>query len=101
MQEAYSCIVVIGYSFPSYDSYAFEALGRLFVNYQLGGDTTSWKHRRVPIQLVTLADSEEHALKRIPFLKPAKTRVWHRGFSADSLNWIDWGDRSDDPSAWE
>ena len=101
MQEAYSCIVVIGYSFPSYDSYAFEALGRLFVNYQLGGDTTSWKHRRVPIQLVTLADSEEHALTRIPFLKPAKTRVWHRGFSADSLNWIDWGDRSDDPSAWE
>ena len=63
MQDVYSCIVVIGYSFPSYDSYAFEALGRLIVEYQLGGDTTSWKHRRVPIQLVT-ADSEEQALKK-------------------------------------
>lgn len=97
-QDWYSSIIVIGYSFPSYDSYAYEALGRLFVDYQWGGDTTSWKQRRVPIQLITLADSEEHALKGIPFLKPAKTRVWHQGFSADSLDWIDWGEGSEDPS---
>ena len=93
--DAFSSIVVIGYSMPSYDSCAYEALGRLFVNYQRGGDTTSWEQRRVPIQLVTRADSEEHALKSIPFLKPGKTRVWHQGFSADPLNWIDWGNVSD------
>ena len=52
---------------PSYDSYAYEALGRLFVDYQQGGDTTYWEHRRVPIQLITRADSEQHALKSIPF----------------------------------
>ena len=83
--------VVIGYSMPSYDSYAYEALGRLFVDYQQGGDTTYWEQRRVPIQLVTLDDSEEPALKSIPFLEPDKTRVWNQGFSTDSLNWIDWG----------
>ena len=80
---------------PSYDSYAYEALGRLFVDYQQRGDTTYWEQRRVPIQLVTLDDSEEHALKSIPFLEPDKTRVWNQGFSTDSLNWIDWGNVSD------
>ena len=66
-QDTFSSIVVIGYSMPSYDSYAYEALGRLFVDYQQGGDTTYWEHRRVPIQLITRADSEQHALKNIPF----------------------------------
>ena len=32
-QDAYSSIVMIGYSMPSYDSYAYETLGRLFVEY--------------------------------------------------------------------
>ncbi len=100
-QDAFSSIVVIGYSMPSYDSYAYEALGRLFVNYQQRGDTTYWEQRRVPIQLITLADSEHHALKNIPFLEPNKTRVWHQGLSTDSLNWIDWGDGSDNPVAGE
>ena len=99
--DAFSSIVVIGYSLPSYDSYAYEALGRLFVAYQRGGNTTNLEHRRVPIQLVTLADSEQHALESIPFLKPGKTRIWHQGFSADSLNWIDWGDGSDNQMAGE
>ena len=94
-QDAFSSIVVIGYSMPSYDSYAYEALGRLFVDYQQRGDTTYWEQLRVPIQLVTLDDSEEHALKSIPFLEPDKTRVWNQGFSTDSLNWIDWGNVSD------
>ena len=90
-QDAFSSIVVIGYSFPSYDSYAYEVLGRLLVDYQRGGDTTYWEQRRVPIQIVTRANSEQHALEAIPFLNPAKTRVWNQGFSSDSLNWIDWG----------
>ena len=99
--DVFSSIVVIGYSFPSYDSYAYETLGWLLINYQQGGDTTYWKNRRVPIQLVTLADSKEHALESIPFLEPGKTHVWHQGFSAASLNWIDWGDGSDDPVSGE
>ncbi len=96
-QDSYASIVVIGYSMPPYDSYAYETLGRLFVQYQQGGDTTSWEHRRLPIQLITRADSEQHALKRVPFLDSAKTRVWNHGFSTDSLDWIDWGAEPDDP----
>ena len=96
--QDYSSIVVIGYSMPPYDSYAYEALGRLFVEYQQGGDATYLGHHRVPIQLITLADSGQHALKCcFPFLDPAKTRVWNQGFSTDALNWIDWGDGADHP----
>ena len=93
--DAYSSIVMIGYSMPRYDSYAYEMLGRLFVAYQHGGDTTRWKHRRVPIQLVTWADSRQQALECSPFLDPDKTCVWRQGFSHDSLDWIDWGDGAD------
>ena len=100
-QDAFSSIIIIGYSLPSYDSYAYEALGRLLVDYQQGGDTTYWEHRRGPIQLVTLNDSEQHALESIPFLEPAKTRVWHQGFSTGSLDWIDWGDGPENPAGGE
>ena len=97
-QGIFSSIVMIGYSMPPYDSYAYETLGRLFVRYQQGGDTTGWKHRRVPIQLVTLADSRQQSLECFPFLDPAKARVWSQGFSADTLDWIDWGDGADNPA---
>ena len=63
----------------TYDSYAYETLGRIFVEYQKGGDTAFWKHRRVPIQLITLADSREQVLECFPFLDPSKTRVWSKG----------------------
>ena len=96
-QDEYSSIVMLGYSMPPHDSYAYETLGRLFVQYQQGGDTTSWKHRRVPIQLITLADSTQQALECFPFLDPSKTRIWSKGFSSDSLDWIDWGNGTDDP----
>ncbi len=89
-QDAFSSMVVIGYSMPPYDSYAYETLGRLFVEYQRGGDTTSWEHRRRPIHLITRADSRREALESYPFLDRAKTRVWTQGFSPDSLDWIDW-----------
>ncbi len=91
-QDAYSSIVMIGYSMPSYDNYAYETLGRLFVEYQRGGVKTGWDQRRVPIQLITLADSKQQAINCFPFLDPAKTRVWSEGFSSDCLDWIDWGD---------
>ena len=96
-QDAFSSIIMIGYSMPPYDSYAYETLGRLFVKYQQGGDKTYWEHRRLPIQLITLADSRQQALECLPFLDPAKTRVWSHGFSPDSLDWIDWGDGADNP----
>ena len=97
-KDFFSSIVMIGYSMPSYDSYAYETLGRLFVEYQQGGDTTGWEHRRVPIQLVTLANSSQQALECFPFLESAKTRVWSHGLSSDSLDWIDWGDGADYPA---
>ncbi len=90
--DIFSAIIIIGYSMPSYDNYAYEALGSLFVSYQQGGDTTKWGQRRVPIQVITKSASGESALKGIPFLDPSKTRVWHKGFSHESLQWIDWGD---------
>ena len=31
--DVFSSIIIIGYSLPSYDSYAYEALGRLLVDY--------------------------------------------------------------------
>ena len=90
--DAFSSIVIIGYSMPSHDSHAYETLGQLFVNYQKGGDKTYWEQRRVPIQFITKANSAHLAINHLPFLKRDKTRVWYRGFSTDSLNWIDWGD---------
>ena len=90
--DSFSSIVVIGYSMPPYDSYAYEALGQLFVDYQGGENRTYWGHRRVPIQLVTLAESKGDALKNMPFLYTDKTRVWSKGFSDDALDWLDWGD---------
>ncbi len=87
----FSSIIMIGYSMPSYDRYAYETLGHLFVEYQHGGDTAILGHQRMPLQLITLADSRQHALQDLPFLVPAKTRVWNEGFSPASLDWIEWG----------
>lgn len=96
--QDYSSIVVIGYSMPPYDSYAYEALGQLLVEYQQGGDKTYLGNRRVPIQLITLVDPGQHDLKCFPFLDPDKTRIWNQGFSTDALNWVNWGDGADHPA---
>ena len=90
--DVFSSIVIIGYSFPSQDSYAYEALGYLLSTYQRGGNATGWEQRRVPIQLITLAESSENVLKNVPFLDPDNTLIWRDGFSLDSLRWLDWGD---------
>ena len=90
--DAFSSIVIIGYSFPSHDSYAYEALGHLLVTYQRGGHSTGWEQRRVPVQLITLDKSPKSVLEAVPFLDTDKTRVWHEGLSLDSLQWLDWGD---------
>ena len=85
-------IVLIGYSMPSHDSYAYEALGNLLGNYQSAEDYTLLHQVRKPVPIVTLANSKECALKNMPFLDSQKTRVWCKGFSEDALEWIDWGD---------
>lgn len=90
--DAYSVVTVIGYSVPEYDGYAYEALGRLLIAYQTGGDHTYWEQRRAPLQIVTLASSEEELFASVPFLRPESTRVWTKGFNSDSLHWLDWGD---------
>ena len=89
--DAYSTIVLIGYSMPQYDNYAYEALGSLLIDYQNGGNETAWKHRRVPLQIITASPSADEALQGIPFLRPTRTRVWHTGLDAASLGWLDWG----------
>ena len=90
--DSFSSIVIIGYSIPPYDSHAYEALGQLLVDYQQRGDKTYWEQRRVPVQLVTLAETKIDSLKGMPYLDPIKTRVWNKGFADDSLDWLDWGD---------
>lgn len=89
--DAYSVIIVIGYSMPIYDGYAYEALGHLISTYQFGGENTWFEQRRVPVQLITLSPSVSDALENIPFLNPDKTRVWHKGFNSSCLEWLDWG----------
>jgi hypothetical protein len=72
----YSAITLIGYSMPEYDGYAYEALGRLIINYQKGEDTTFFGQRRAPMQIITLASSTDEALMNVPFINRDKTRVW-------------------------
>jgi hypothetical protein len=87
-----SAVVIVGYSMPAYDGYAYEALGRVLIDYQRGRSKTEFGHRRVPVQVITLADSETAVLTNIPFLKAERTRIWTRGFSPQALEWLDWGD---------
>ena len=65
--DAFSSIIVIGYSMPEHDSYAYEALGRLLIDYQQRPEMTYFGQRRVPVQLITKAKSERCALRGIPF----------------------------------
>jgi len=90
--DAYSAIIVIGYSMPPYDGYAYEALGHLIISYQAGGAKTHFGDRRVPVQIITLAPSNDDVLTNIPFLKRKRTRIWRKGFNFSSLDWVDWGD---------
>ena len=90
--DVFSSVFVIGYSMPPSDSYAYEAIGKMLVDYQAGGEKTYWGQRRVPIQIITLAESEVSFLSDLPFLNSSSTRVWCNGFSNDSLDWLDWGD---------
>ena len=93
LAESVSTVIVIGYSMPSHDRHAYEALGWLLCTYQRAAATTTrWGHRRDPIQVITQDDSSREALACYPFLRREETRVWHEGFSAGSLEWIDWGD---------
>ena len=84
-------IVLIGYSMPAHDTYAYEAISDLLGKYQLAESETRLHQVRRPVQVITLADSKECALRNMQFLNPQKTRVWCQGFSESSLEWMDWG----------
>ena len=88
----FSSINIIGYSMPKHDSHAYEALGHVCVEYQRNAKQNRWERTRTPIQVIALADSHAKALENMPFLDPRKTRVWNKGFSDESLEWLDWGD---------
>lgn len=90
--DSFSAIIMIGYSMPLYDSYAYEALGKLILDYQAGGDKNYWGQPRTSLQIVTLADSDRDVLKGIPFLNSHNTRIWHDGFTEDAIDWMNWGD---------
>ncbi len=85
-------IVIIGYSMPQYDSYAYETLGRICYLYQSAGRRTGYNNRCVPIQIITMAESTTAVLDAMPFLDPSQTLIWPHGFSERSLEWLDWGD---------
>jgi hypothetical protein len=87
----FSTVAIVGYSLPTYDGHAYEALGHAFIRYQSGMERTTLGHRRSQIQIVTCNDSGDGALVTAPFLRPELTRVWHRGFTQESLDWLDWG----------
>ena len=88
----FSSIVIIGYSMPQHDSHAYEGLGKLLIDYQNNKEIMISGQSRLPVQIVTLAESKGQALSSIPFLDPGEARIWYRGFSTDSLNWIKWGE---------
>jgi hypothetical protein len=90
--DSFSVIAIIGYSMPSYDNYAYEALGKIILDYQAGGDKNYWGQPRTPLQIVTLANSDREVLDGIPFLDAKRTSIWHDGFSDDAINWMDWSD---------
>ncbi len=85
-------IVIIGYSMPQYDSYAYETLGRICHLYQSAGRRTGYNNRCLPVQIITMAKSITTVLDAMPFLDPSQTLIWPQGFSEESLEWLDWGD---------
>lgn len=89
--DSFSVIVIIGYSMPPYDNYAYESLGKLILDYQSGGDKNYWSQPRTPLQIITMANSEKDVLEGIPFLDPNRTRIWIEGFSEDAIEWMNWG----------
>lgn len=91
IQHDFSAIIIVGYSMPPHDTHAYETLGHICVEYQSTA-MNRWERTRTPIQIITLADSDEEAIKNMPFLDRKRTRVWRNGFSEEALNWIDWGE---------
>jgi hypothetical protein len=67
--DAFSMITVIGYSMPPYDGYAYEALGRLIIDYQAGGESNWFLQPRVPLQIITRTKAEEDVFKEYSILE--------------------------------
>ena len=66
-------------------------MGRIVIEYQQGGEITWFGRRRVPVQIITRAESDYEALQSVPFLRK-ETRLYRDGFNEEALKWLDWGD---------
>ena len=85
-----SSITMIGYSMPKHDQYAYEAISAIFMEYQKRYETKAafmFEHIRRPIQIINKAESNQEILKDLPFVHPNKSRIWHEGFTPQSLTW--------------
>ena len=85
-----SSITMIGYSMPKHDQYAYEAIGAIFMEYQKLYDTKATfmlEHTRKPIQIINKAESAQAIMEDLPFMDSSKSRIWHRGFSPQSITW--------------
>lgn len=85
-----SSITTIGYSMPKHDEYAYEAISTILMAYQEIFDTKAagvFEYTRKPIQIINKAESAQKVMANLPFIEPRKSRVWHEGFSSQSLDW--------------
>ena len=85
-----SGITMIGYSMPKHDQYAYEAISTIFMEYQKLYDTKAtfmFEHTRKPIQIINKAEGVQEIMEGLPFMDPGKSRVWHGGFSPQSVRW--------------
>ena len=85
-----SDITMIGYSMPKHDQYAYEAISTIFMEYQKLHDAKAAgisEHTRKPIQIINKAQSAQKIMEDLPFMDPNKSRIWHEGFSPQSVTW--------------
>ena len=85
-----SGITMIGYSMPKHDQYAYEAISAIFMEYQKLYDakaTFMFEHTRKPIQIINKAESAQGIIEDLPFMESSKLRMWHGGFSPQSVTW--------------
>lgn len=90
--QDYSAVIMIGYSMPEYDGYAFDSLGELFLHYQ-ASETSAFGRKRLPVQIVVLEgpSTTEGIKERAGHLLDVTARIWKHGFSEDAMDWLNWG----------
>ena len=49
--------------------------------------TFMFEHTRKPIQIINKAESAQGIIEDLPFMESSKLRMWHGGFSPQSVTW--------------